>query len=180
MRGVIAEAIPELDEVSEGVRRMYFVRNLLRTQTDLSGAVQTLLNCAEFKELLEKQSDDIKVLFKDIAAKIGKAHLVLKDVRNDVCGHVKQDAVQAALERINWQAFGMWDVGPRVGSTHYKFASELVAEMLLKDVSPEERATIQSSKFEMIVDGMSGFELIDYFVMIYAMDRGLLPRRALR
>ena len=175
MQGVYAEEIKELDEHSPEFRRMYFLRNLVRTLMELSGAIQTLLTSPEFNGLLEKQSDKVKAKFGDAASLVERAHPIAKDVRNDICGHVLQSAVQAALERMDWDAFGLLDVGPRANLTHYKFAGELTAEILLKGVTKEERREISSSKFATIAELMETFLLIELCLCMYAGDRGLLP-----
>lgn len=178
MQGVYVEDIKELDEGSPQSRRMYFLPNLIRTQTELSGAIQTLLISSEFQELLNKAPEGIQKAFHEAAAIIGRAHPVARDVRNDICGHVRESAVQAALERIDRDSWGLLDVGQRANLTRYKFAGELTAEILLKDVTSEERGTISSSKFATIADLMQTFALIEVCLLMYAQDRGLLPRRS--
>ncbi len=71
MQGVYVEDIKELDESSPLSRRMYFLRNLIRTQMELSGAIQTLLKSPEFKELLDKAPEEIQKGFREAAAIIG-------------------------------------------------------------------------------------------------------------
>lgn len=177
MQGVYVEDIKELDESSPQSRRIYFLRNLIRTQMELSGALQTLLISPEFKDLLDKAPEEIQRAFCEAAAVIRKAHPAAKDVRNDICGHVRESAVQAALERIDPDSWDFLDVGREANLTHYKFAGELTAEILLKDVSKEERRTISSSKFATIADLLPTFALIEVCLRLYAQDRGLLPRR---
>jgi hypothetical protein len=176
MHGVYAEELKEFDEYSSHYRKMYFLRNLIRTQTELSGAIQSLLNNAEFKALLEKQTPETQETFRMGAAVIGKAHTLAKEVRNDICGHVLEQAVKAALERIDPESFGFLDVGRQANHTHYQFADELTAEMLLKDVNREDRRTISSSKYSTIANLFRIFGLIELCFVIYAQDRGLLPR----
>lgn len=127
MHGVYTEDIEELDEHSPQFRRMYFLRNLIRTEMELSGAVQVLLKSSEFKELLKKASKETQKAFREAAATIGKAHPMAKDVRNDTCGHVREEAVQATLEVIEPDSWGFLDVGKIAKRTHYKFAGELIA-----------------------------------------------------
>ncbi|MBZ5697726.1 MAG: hypothetical protein LAN18_04190 [Acidobacteriia bacterium] len=175
MHGLRTEDIEELDGLSPMFRKMYFLRNLARTQMELSSALHNLLCNAEFKALLAKQSVGVRAKFTSVAATLGKAHSVLKDMRNDIGGHVLESAVQAALERISWDSFAFLDIGPVAHLTHYGFAGELAAEMLLKDVSFDERRTPTSSKFETLAEPIPAFSLIEYCFNIYAMDRRLLP-----
>lgn len=101
MEGVFTEDIKELDGHSAEFRRMYFLRNLVRTQTELSSAIQVLLKDREFKDLLSNESTEVQKQFRKAARAIGKAHPIAKDVRNDICGHVKEKAVQEALETMD-------------------------------------------------------------------------------
>jgi hypothetical protein len=176
MQGVYTEDITELDEHSPQYRRMYFLRNLIRTQMELSGAIQTLLKTTEFKELLAKAPKETQKAFDEAATVLAKAHPVAKDVRNDICGHVLEKAVQEALDRIAVDAWGFLDVGKIAKQTHYKFAGELVAEILLKGVTMEERRRIESSKFATIADLVQTFALVEVCLLMYAEDRRLLPQ----
>jgi hypothetical protein len=175
MKGVLTGDIAALDESSAGGRRIYFLRNLIRTQTELSSAIQRLMLTPEFKVLLQKAPLEIQKAFNNAVTVIGKAHPIAKDVRNDICGHVLEGAVHAALERIDFDVWGFLDVGKTAEFTHLKFAGEMTAEMLLKDVTKEERADIASSKFAMIGDLLQTFRLIEICLLMYAKDRGLLP-----
>jgi hypothetical protein len=66
------------------------------------------------------------------------------------------------------------DIGPTDLLTHYEFAGELPAEILLKDVSQEERLGIASSKYIRIAELLPTFKLIEYGLGIYAKDRKFL------
>lgn len=175
MHGVYTEEIHELDQHSAEFRRMYFLRNLVRTLMEVSGAMQTLLNSREFGDLLAKAPKKTQDLFSEAASIIGKAHPIAKEVRNDICGHVLEKAVQEALERMDPDSWGFFEVGKILKTTHYKFAGEVTAEILLKGVTKEERRKIESSKFAMIADLVPIFSLIDHCLLMYLEDRKLLP-----
>jgi hypothetical protein len=175
MEGVFTEDIRELDDHSAEFRRMYFLRNLVRTQIELSGAIQVLLNNQEFRGLLDKATPEIQSDFRKAARAIVKAHPIAKDVRNDICGHVRERAVQEALETIDPGAWGFLDLSKIAKHTHHKFAGELIAAILLKGVSDEEKAKIRSSKWETIAELVPVFALIERCLLIYAQDRKLLP-----
>jgi hypothetical protein len=179
MQGVYLETIEDLDGSSAQQRRMYFLRNMIRTQTELSGAIQRLLSNPDFKKLLERQPEAVQAKFQDMANVIGEVHGLLKEVRNDVCGHILEGAVQSALERMPWESSDFFEIGDAANLTHLKFAGEIVAEMLLKGVPAEERKEIRSSKFSQLRKILPAFTLIDYCLVLYAMDRGLLPKRRL-
>jgi hypothetical protein len=175
MEGVFTEDIRELDDHSAEFRRMYFLRNLVRTQIELSGAIQVLLRNEEFKDLLAKEPAEIQRDFRKAARAIGRAHPLAKEVRNDICGHVREKAVQEVLETIDPGAWGFLDISKIAKNTHYKFAGELTAAILLKGVSDEDKAKIRSSKWETIAELVPVFALIERCLLIYAQDRRLLP-----
>jgi hypothetical protein len=57
----------------------------------------------------------------------------LKDLRNNLGGHVPQMAVADALKRMNSDRTALIEISAdgKVGSQHYRFASELVLQMML-------------------------------------------------
>jgi hypothetical protein len=175
MHGVYAEDVPDLDDGWASFRRMYFLRNLVRTQSELSRGIQTLVGHPEFKKLLDKEPTEVQKQFRAAVRAITIAHPIIKDVRNDICGHVLERAVHEALERINPAAWGFFDVGKIADHTHYKFVEELTAELLLKDVSDEDRRAIQSSKWRAIADCLPTFSLIERCLLMYVADRKLWP-----
>jgi hypothetical protein len=177
MRGFHAEEIRELDESSSRFRRIYFSRRLLLTLRELSGAFERLLSDRHFKVLLGRQPSGVRAGFSGAAALIAKAQEVLKQTRDDVCAHVLESAVQSALERIDPDAFGLLDLSPQAGSTHFKFTGELVGEILLKGVSEEERREFVSGKFHSFADLLGLFSLIEHCLLMYAESRGLAPGR---
>ena len=75
---------------------------------------------------------------------------------------------------MSWDSFGFLDIGPTAELTHYKFASEITAEILLKDVSGQERLGVTSSKYIRIAELLPTFALIKYCLRIYAEERKLL------
>jgi hypothetical protein len=83
--------------------------------------------------------------------------------------------VQEALERIDPASWGFLDLDKIAKHTHYKFAGELTAEILLKGVSEQQRRKLESSKWEAIADLVTLFALIERCVLIYAEDRKLVP-----
>jgi hypothetical protein len=173
MHGVYNEDVRDLDDGWPSFRRMYFLRNLVRTQSELSRGIHTLVRHPEFKKLLDKEPTPVRKQFRMAVRAISRAHQVVRDVRNDICGHVLERAVQEGLERINHAAWGFLDLGKTADYTHYKFVEELTAELLLKDVSDEERRAIQSSKWAAIADCLPAFPLIERCLLMYVNDRKL-------
>ncbi len=174
-QGVRLESIKELDEHSESYRRAYFFRRLTLTLNELASAINGLLCTPEFKALLEKQPAEIQAHFSNLGRRMHGGQTITKDVRNAICGHVKETEVRAALERIDPDAFGFYEATPIADKTHMKFAGELVSEILLSGVSPQDRANISASKFEKVADMFVFlFPLTRLIFVMYAKHRGLL------
>jgi hypothetical protein len=112
MQGVLTEDIEPLDGLSPEFRRIFFLRSLFQTYSELCSGLQTLFGCPDFRALLGKQPDSVKAKFREQAQTIATVHPILKDVRNDVCGHVLNRAVQEALERIPEKPLVFWRLVP--------------------------------------------------------------------
>jgi hypothetical protein len=176
MRGVYEEDIPRLDEHSAQWRRMYFLRNIFRTLMEILGVINGLLGDPNFKNLLAKQDDESRKLFTELAKAMADGHPVRKEVRNDIGGHVLDSAVREALEGMDAQRWGILEAAPTNLNTHFKFAGELIAEILVKGVPPEERTKIYETRLARIAEMFPAFALAERIFTIYAMDRDL-PRR---
>ena len=158
------------------VRRMYFLRNLIRTQSEVSSGIRELMGNGEFSALLRKQPTQIQRAFANGLLTISRVHPITKKVRNSVCGHVLNKAVREALERISLDSFGLLEINATEKRTRLRFAGELVAEMLLEDVTVADRKNIESSKYSAIAELMRDtFPLMAIALRVYAQDRGLWP-----
>ena len=171
--GVLAERIEELDEVGERLRRIYFLRSCVRSLQELSSVVHSLLGDARFKRLIERQNKSVKAEFQQLKSVQNEVGKLIKNLRNDICGHVRESAVQEALQRIadhNPDASGFLEISP--SSFHLKFAHELTAEILLKDVSAEERHTHTSKKYAEVRRFLPALGIIQQCIAMYLEDRG--------
>ncbi len=175
-QGVLAETIKELDEHSSEFRRVYFLRKLTITLNELYSAINALLCDPEFKALFEKQPAENREPFTNIGRRMAHGRPATKEVRDAICAHVSQTAVQEALERIDPEEFGFFEIGPRANKTHMKFIHPLVAEIMLSGVSRQERANLEASKVERIASLFFLFALTEDILLMYAKDRGFLKR----
>ena len=78
----------------------------------------------------------------------------------------------------DWNLARLLDIGtldqPQVRKPFYKFVSEIMDEMLLKDVSAEDRKKIESSKFELMAESLQAVQVVEVAFLMYAIDRRLL------
>ena len=178
MTGVYTEGIRELDGLSQEWRRLYFFRNLVRTLREIEAGIQRLQSDPEFKALLASQKPEIQEEFEEHAAVMSQGIQVVNDVRNDICGHVRESVVQETLDELaGSETFGFLEMGPTMQRTYFKFAGELVVEILVRGVPEADRHRAFIEKMEKIGNLLHAFALIERALSIYMKDRGLLPRR---
>jgi hypothetical protein len=63
MKGVFTQRFQELDGTSEEWRRLYFIRNLIRTLREIESGMQRLFTDVEFKVLLACQAMGVQKSF---------------------------------------------------------------------------------------------------------------------
>jgi hypothetical protein len=178
MNGVFTERIDELDGHSQEWRRLYFIRNLIRTLREIEAGIQRLFTDAEFKALLAKQPDEVQREFAEHAARMADGIGTVKEIRDDICGHVQETAVQEALgELAGTDIFGLLETGPTMRRTFFKFADELVVQILVRGAPDAHKHAVFTEKIETIGGLLYSFGLIESALQIYIEDRGLLPER---
>ena len=147
---------------------------MFRTQNELSNAMVGLFNDPDFKVLLKQQAPSVRKKFQKMANAMPKGRAFLKDVRNEICGHVRESAVRRALHTMPFDSFGMLDIGRKSGDLRYGFTEEIVAGILLKGVRKRERAKGTSQKFRSIAAILPMFTLVEYCFAMYARNRALI------
>src|SRR5260370_4670281 len=88
MQGVYQEEIKELDSHSAAWRRVYFIRNLVRTLMEIESTIHGLRSNAEFVSLLAEQPTEVQEQFEKLFKAMEAAHAIVKYTRNTICGHV--------------------------------------------------------------------------------------------
>jgi hypothetical protein len=78
---------------------MYFLRSSFRTLMEMLGAIQTLLGDQNFKKLLVNQDSETRDLFDRLARAMAEGHPALKEVRNDIGGHVLLQRTSSSLTK---------------------------------------------------------------------------------
>jgi len=175
MIGVYSERVKELDGSSEEWHRLYFIRNLIRTLREIEAGIQRLLSDPKFKILLARRKSDIQKEFAEHAALMNEGIQVVNEVRNEICGHVLESAVQGVLDEIGGSdVFGFLEIGPTMRRTYFKFAGELVLQVLVRGVPEVDKHKAFIEKLEKIGNLFRAFTLIERALYIYMEDRGLL------
>jgi hypothetical protein len=101
----------------------------------------------------------------------------VKEVREEICGHVQETPVQEALNELaNSDLYGVLEIGPTQQRT-YKFAGELVVQILVRGVPEPDKHRVFVEKLEKIGDLVRAFALIERALEIYMGKRNLLLRQ---
>jgi hypothetical protein len=178
MNGVYTAEIKELDGLSKEWRRLYFIRNLIRTLREIESGIQRLLSAPEFKVLLAGQKPDRQREFEDHTKAMAKGIKVVNEVRNDICGHVREAVVQETLDELaGSDVFGFLEIGPTMQRTYFKFAGELVVQILVRGVPDADKHRVFMEKIKKIADLFQAFGLIEGALDIYMEGRNLLQRQ---
>lgn len=129
---------PELDENSSEWRSIYFYRNSNRTLAEIKNVVDALFSVKERKEALLKESSQLVDGFKKLQLQMTEAAGLIKQLRNDLGGHVQHAAVQKTLDDMSADSGGFLQRGEFLTNTHYKFTSELMLAMMCPGVSEKD------------------------------------------
>ncbi len=167
------ESRSEPDEFERNSRGIYSFRNFVRILQEFSSTVNSLAGDEQFQRLVNREDKSTQEEFKRLIQSREKAASIIKDVRNDICGHIKQKAVEAALQKIadeDPDSLGILEVTPDVFKLN--FVQELIAGILLKDVSKEERETATSRKYAEIQEFLHSLSMIQQSLLIYLKYKG--------
>jgi hypothetical protein len=174
MWGLYATSIKRLDSHSIIWRRMYFWRNLVRTLWEIRRTLETLNTVPEFKRVLRAQAVGTRKKFEEMVKKLEKDQTLVQNMRDSLGGHVLQRTVEQALNDMPLDKFSYIEVGSTLKKTHYKFAGELVVEMLLAGVPEAQRQTEAERHFRTIAGLLPVFALTDIILTMYADARNLM------
>jgi DNA mismatch repair ATPase MutS len=170
---LMEESIPSLDKNSPPWRLMYFWRNSIRTLLEIRSALETLQKDKEFLDSISVQPEKFQEAFNKLVHKIRTAHEFLKDVRNEIGGHVQLQAVQEALEHMDMDSNGLIELGPVIAESHHRFASQLVGQILLRDVPNESWESHLNEILGKTAELSAALEAIDIVLLAYMDARRL-------
>ena len=165
IRTLVVAPMDELDPVSEvqdnkkagAYRRLYFLRRSIGTLHEFSDALRQIEGCSAFRT--------VKAAFEGGAAKtwtealdfFGESDHLLKNVRNDVGGHLGPKASREAIRRFGARPIGKIEVEfqdnmPRRPFLH--FAGEIAAAAFGLHRSPDDGDETEFANFmNKVVDG---------------------------
>jgi hypothetical protein len=174
MAAIYSRRMKVLDGHSVVWRRMYFWRNLVRTVWEIRRTLETLLTVPEFKRVFKTQPVEWRKKFEGMIKKLEKDQMLIQKTRDSLGGHVLQRTVEEALNNMPLDKFSYIEVGPTAKKTHYRFAGELVVEMLVAGVPEAQQDAELRRHFRTIADLLPVFTLIDIILTTYADARKLV------
>ncbi len=122
--GAASVSIPDLDGISPQWRRLYFLRNSIRTVHEIRRAVHALRSNKEFKRALSEcgTKGDFEKSYKELITE----EKYIRDLRNRIAGgHVLESAVQEGLNKMDPTAKGLIQVGELTKDIRFKFVYNL-------------------------------------------------------
>lgn len=174
MNGVIAGTLSKLDGNSVGWRKLYFIRNSIRTLVEIRSAIETLRRLQDFQILLRKQSKQDRADFTKFMKKMEANYRLIKDIRDALGGHVLYQSTTKALDTLDFDWEGLLEAGEITSDVHYKFAGELVLAILLPNISADRRMKELVSIIKTAADLTAALGIIDCVVWMYLRDRHLI------
>jgi hypothetical protein len=173
MWGLYAPSIKWLDGHSVVWRRIYFLRNMVRTLWEIRKVLETLNTVPEFKRVLRAQPLKTRKKFDEMVKKFEKDQTLIQNMRDSLGGHVLQRTVEQALNDMPLDKFSYIEVGSTLKKTHYKFAGEIVVDMLLAGVPEAKRHAEAERHFRTIAGLFPVLSLTDIILTMYADARKL-------
>ena len=172
--GITNERLERLDDNDSGFRRTYFWRNTLRTLEEIKNVLNRLNTDPGFRAAMLREPPVIQLSFRQLKRELNKAsRRFLLNLRNTMGGHLDEPTIQAALDSMDPLQEGLIEVGPTVGSIHYKFSQEILWAALLVDVPEKD----YDNKVNELLAGSSRLNrtilAMDYVINCYFRDRGL-------
>jgi len=174
MAGIYASRIKTLDSHSVVWRRMYFWRHLVKTVGEIRQTIDTLNGVPEFRRVFKKQPTEWRKKFDSMVKKLAQERLLVKEMRDSLGGHVLHKTVEQALNDMPMDKFGDLELGRKAKNTHYRFAGEIVVEMLIAGVPEAQQEAEVKRRFQAVADLLPVFELADIILTMYAGARKLV------
>ncbi len=128
----------------------------------------------EFKKGLASRPSKERDEFKKLVKQLNAEQQLVKQLRDSLGGHVLEGAVQKALDGMHPERLGFFEVGKILNSTHYKFAIELVAEILVSGVPDNQRVARLEDVFSRLGALLPIIAITDQIVLTYLISRDLI------
>ena len=176
MHGITTDGLQDLDANSEGWRRLYFFRKSVRTIHEIRSAIETLRSNAEFKALLSTEPVATQATIDELARKMNEEYELIKQLSNDIGGHVRHEALVQALREQGHAWEGWIEVGEIAGKVRYRFAGEILQATMLPGIPEADRRAKFIEILHKMANQTSAIQLIDIIFELYCRSRGLVAK----
>jgi hypothetical protein len=174
-RGLTPENIAALDSSSLEWRKLYFLRNSIRTLYEIFRVVDAMQRNPEFRRILEKHPSAAQRDVKTLMQQINKNRQLVGRLRNSIGGgHVQRSDVQRMLNNLDPDAFGFIEIGDRLEGTHFKFVGELVAATMVADIPQTDKVAKLEADVRQISQMLPIVVEMEKFLTMYLDSRGLI------
>jgi hypothetical protein len=168
------ESVPSLDENGVYWRKIYSFRALCKTLLEMRGVVVNLVELQKFQDYL-KDNNDISGLFNTLKGKLEQGHTIIKDIRNDVGGHILQKSMIETLDNMDVERSGLLQLGSNFAKIHYKFTFELIMAMLFRKIPSNDQERYCQEMLNKIFEIVHATtDVIDNIIIMYAKTRRLI------
>jgi acyl-CoA synthetase (AMP-forming)/AMP-acid ligase II len=107
-----------LDDNGKEFRRIYFWRNTLRTLEEIRTTLNRLNKEQAFRTAMDREQPDVREAFKQLKRTLNRASReFLSNLRNELGGHLDEDAMRETLQQLDADAEGFLEVAPAVAPT---------------------------------------------------------------
>lgn len=174
--GAAGESLPEIDGISPQWRRLYFLRNAIRTVHEIRKAVQTLRSDRDFKQMLSKQPKKVQHDFDKSYKELVTQEEYIKDLRDKIAGgHVLQKAVQECLNQMDPLARGLIQIVDLTKDTRFKFSHNLVLGTMFPGLQDKDH----EQELSFFIEKLGGpshaaTQIIELIFTTYAKERRLV------
>lgn len=172
-RGWREKKISELDVNKAPWRKLYFLRNIFKTMMEIHSAVHSLRTNRKFGEEILRQPKPLRDAFDQLSATIHAAQPLIKDLRNAVGGHVREQSVLNVLNKLSKERSGFLEIDVARKQYHLNFALELCMAIIFDQHSEEQ----QLEKGKEIIGELKKalpFRAIDAIMTAYVHTRKLM------
>lgn len=178
----MVDNMADLDKTSVNIRKLYFLRNSVRTIDEIVKAVDDLQKHINIETTTLKLSDTVKNQFKDFFNMISDRKKEIKILRNNLWGgHVGEPAMKKTLNQMHIDRKGLLEYKETMKSTRiysecrYKFAGELILAHNLDATHPDDQERVLGALIGRIAQltGAS-VSMIDNIFALYARERRLV------
>jgi hypothetical protein len=178
LAGIVDGHCGRLDDNGREFRRIYFWRNTLRTLEEIRTTLNRLNKEREFRAAMDREQPGVREAFEELKRTLNRASQeFLSTLRNELGGHLDEDAMRETLQQIDDDAEGFLEVATarRPVTTAFRFTADLVWAVIGRHAIAKQRDV--HALLVKVADLIPTVTAIDHVVACYLHDRGLFRRR---